>query len=398
VGVLDGLNANGLFVSSADQNAQMESFAQRGLTKALQLFSNKRYAEAIPVFKRAIGMSPRSETALNAYDYLAKSYLSLEEKDTRSAIATYEQSLRLAPDRAATHMALGNIHFEDENHEAAQAAYAQAVKLDGSAGNRYALGQALLELGRYDEAESQFRKVREQSPRKPDGDFGLGLVYARQGRGEEAIGAFQRAIETKADFWFSYEELGYVLTDQGELEQARELVDILEPKAPELATTLSRYITQQTPPEMVSVYSTSTFLYTLGPRTQVAALGDYLTEPGSQRSFSMAFQFSKSMDAQSVENVLNWSISRSLDTGRADGYNFSLPIPATEVSLPANPSSVEYDAETGTATLFFSVRQNDTADGTIDPYHIKFSFKGLDAEGLAMNSQADEYTGFSGFA
>lgn len=397
MGILD-VDSTSLFVSAADQNAQMESFAQRGLNQALQLFTEKRYAEAIPVFKRAIGMSPRSNTALNAYDYLAKSYLSLEDKDTRAAIATYQQSLRLAPDRAATHMALGNIHFEAGNFADAQAAYAQAVKLDGSAGNRYALGQALLELGRYDEAERQFRKVDELSPRKPDGDFGLGLTYARQGRAEEAVSAFRRAIDTQEDFWFSYEELGFVLADQGEFEQARALVDTLAPQAPELAATLSRYITQQTPPELASVYSTSTFLYTLGPRTQVAALGDYLTEAGNQRTFSMVFQFSKSMDAQSVENVLNWSISRSLDTGRADGYNFNLPVPATEVSLPANPSSVEYDTETGSATVYFSVRQNDTANGTLDPYHIKFKFQGVDADGRAMNRQADEFTGFIGIA
>lgn len=397
MGVLD-VDSTGLFVSAIDQNAQMESFAQRGLTQALELFTAKRYAEAIPAFKRVIGMSPRSATALNAYDYLAKSYLSLEDKDTRSAIATYRQSLRLAPDRAATHLALGNLHFEAQDYAQAQAAYAQAVKLDGSASNRYSLGQALLELGRYAEAEAQFRKVHEMSPRKPDGSFGLGLVYARQGRAQEAISAFQRAIDTKPDFWFSYEELGYVLTDEGEFDRARELVDILAPKAPELAATLSRYLTQQTPPELVSVYSTSTFLYTLGPRTPVSALGDYLTEADSQRSFSMVFQFSKRMDAQSVENVLNWSISRSLDTGRADGYNFSLPLPATEVGLPANPSSVEYDAEMGSATVHFSVRQNAAANGTIDPYHIKFKFRGVDAEGRAMNSQADEYTGFSGFA
>lgn len=398
MGVLDALDASGLFVSSAGQDAQLESFAQRGLTKALELFTEKRYAEAIPVFKRAIGTSPRSDTALNAYDYLAKSYLSLDEKDIASAIKTLQQSLRLAPERAATHYALGNIHYEEADYEAAQAAYAQAVKLDPGTTHRYALGQTLMELGRYDEAESQFLKVREQSPRKPDADFGLGQVYARQGLASEAISAFQRAIDVKRDFWFSYEEMGYVLVDQGEFDQARELVATLEPKAPELAATLSRYISQKTPPEMVAVYSTSTFLYTLGPRTQVAALGDYLTDPGSQRTFSMVLQFSKSMDAQSVENVLNWSISRSLDTGKADGYNFNLPIPATEAALPANPSSVEYDAETGTATVFFAIRQNDSGDATLDPYHVKFKFRGQDADGQAMNGRADEYTGFSGIA
>lgn len=396
MGVLDSVDASGLFVSGADQGAQMESFAQRRLTEALELYTDQRYEDAIRVFKQAIGMSPRSETALNAYDYMAKSYLALEDRG--SAIKTYQQSLKLEPNRAATHRALGDIHYDAESYDEARQAYAQAVKLDPATGNRYALGQALLELGRHDEAEREFLKVRELAPRSSDGNFGLGLVYARQGLANDALDAFQRAIDLNPDFWFSYEEMGFVLVDQGELDQARELVNTLAPEAPELAATLSQYISQKTPPSMTDVYSTSTFLFGLGPRTPVAVLGDYLTDPGSQRSFSMVFRFDKAMDARSVENVNNWSISRSLDTGKADGYNFSLPVPATEVTLPANPSSVQYDAEAGTATVFFTLRQNDTADATIDPYHVKFKFLGQDAQGLAMNPQADEYTGFSGFA
>lgn len=393
--ILD-VDATGLFANNANYDAQMEGFAKRQLTKALELYTDKRYDEAVRVFKRAIGMSPRSETAVNAYDYMAKSYLGLEDKD--AAIKTYQQSLRLAPNRADTHRALGDIYYDSGEYGAAQQSYASAVKSDPTTSNRYALGQALMELGRYDEAERQFRKVREQTPRSSDGDFGIGQVYARQGQTNDAINAFQRAIDLNPDFWFAYEEMGFALVDQGNLDQAQDLVGVLTPEAPELAATLSQYIDQKTRPEFAAVYSTSTFLYTLGPRTQVASLGDYLTDPGSQRTFTMEFQFSKSMDAQSVENVNNWSIGRSLDTGRGDGYNFSLPIPSTEVGLPANPSSVDYDPETGVARVFFVIRQNDTGDGTIDPYHVKFKFSGQDADGLTMNPKADEYTGFIGFA
>jgi hypothetical protein len=48
--------------------------------------------------------------------------------------------------------------------------------------------------------------------------------------------------------------------------------------------------------------------------------------------------------------------------------------------------------------VLFSVSQNSTADGTIDPSHIKFSFNGKDATGMTMDPKANEYTGFSGFA
>ena len=36
-----------------------------------------------------------------------------------------------------------------------------------------------------------------------------------------------------------------------------------------------------------------------------------------------------------------------------------------------------------------------TADGTIDPSHIAFKFKGEDKFGNAMDPKADEFTGFS---
>ena len=43
----------------------------------------------------------------------------------------------------------------------------------------------------------------------------------------------------------------------------------------------------------------------------------------------------------------------------------------------------------------FSLTQNDTADGTIDPSHIAFKFKGEDKFGNRMDPNADEFTGFS---
>lgn len=396
MGVLDVVDGSGLFTYAVDQTAQMEDFAGRQLTTALEYFTEGRYEEAIRTFKRSIGLAPRSSTALNAYDYMARSYLVLD--DSRAAIDTYRQSLRLEPGQPAVHLALGNIHFDNGDYDQAVTAYAEALRLDPSTSNRFSLGQALMEDGQLDDAERQFALVRQLSPREPDGDYGLGQVYARRGEYDEAIAAFQRAIDIQSDFWFAYEEMGFALADRGDYGLAQDLVTTLATPAPQMSITLNSYISQRQPPELFAVYSTSTFLYTLGPRTQVASIGDYLTDPNSQRTFTMVFQFSKSMDSLSVQNVNNWTISRSMDTGKGDGYNFSMTLPSTEITLPEHPSSVVYDEKEGSATVFFVLQQNATADGTLDPSHVKFTFSGVDAEGLAMSSQADEYTGFSGFA
>jgi hypothetical protein len=48
--------------------------------------------------------------------------------------------------------------------------------------------------------------------------------------------------------------------------------------------------------------------------------------------------------------------------------------------------------------VLFKVSQNSSANGTIDPSHINFSFSGKDVVGLSMDKSADMYSGFSKFA
>ena len=75
-----------------------------------------------------------------------------------------------------------------------------------------------------------------------------------------------------------------------------------------------------------------------------------------------------------------------------------MSIPTTEITLPSFADYVLYDSQTKTATVAFTVRQNETADGTIDPSHIIFKFKGKDAEGNVIDPNHDEFSGFSGVA
>jgi hypothetical protein len=60
------------------------------------------------------------------------------------------------------------------------------------------------------------------------------------------------------------------------------------------------------------------------------------------------------------------------------------------------PKQVTYDPVNREATLVFSLTQNSSADGIIDPSHLVFKFKGTDQNGKAMDPLADQYDGFKG--
>jgi hypothetical protein len=112
----------------------------------------------------------------------------------------------------------------------------------------------------------------------------------------------------------------------------------------------------------------------------------------------MEFQFDKEMDRESVENRFNWEISRASGGGPGENCNFGFPIPASEIPLPAFPTYVYYDDRNLKAVVTFTLSQNDTGDGTIDPSHVAFKFKGQDKYGNAMNPDYDQFTGFSRIA
>ncbi len=399
--VFDVSNDN-VFILSSQKTAQMENLAQRSLGAGLDQFTGKQYELAIASFKRAISLAPLADSALNAYDYMARAQLT--QGNTQGAIDSYTKALKIAPNRDDLHMQLGKIYTREGRFDDARAQYELAVKYNPSAANRYALGQGYLGAGQYSDAVQQFEQVRRMDVKNPYGYFGLGQTYAKQGRYEDAITAFKNAVGIKRDYLDAYSEMGYAYIDSGNTEQAKEIVatlNTLSPKDTTLATNLGQYLYEKTRPKMTAAYVSelyTPFLPGLGPKTSLSAMSSYLANAGDEHTFSLVFQFDKPMNQTSVENVFNWNIARAGGTGRADGYNYDMTLPETEVALAPTPLAVYYSRSEQTATVLFNIRQNSGANGTLDPSHINFTFKGKDAVGLSMDQSADRYSGFSGFA
>jgi tetratricopeptide (TPR) repeat protein len=255
-----------------------------------------------------------------------------------------------------------------------------------------------LGAGQNGAAETQFSKVINLQPQDPAGYYGLGQAYSQQERYEDALSQFQVAILKDSKFYNAYAEMGYTYADMGMMDEAQAQVDFLENVNPSLAATVSRYMYKVDSPKISYAQAESTFLYSLSGGTSLAALDSYLSNADASKTFTMIFQFDKQMDRESVENKLNWQISRSTQSGPGQTYNFGLPVPDTEITVYPTPDNVYWDESKMAAIVSFTIQQNSNADGTIDPSHIEFKFSGEDIYGNSMDTNFDQFMGFSGSA
>ncbi len=232
-----------LFSSMASSQAQFDSLANNSLSRGIDLYLRKEYERAVRSFKSAAGLSPFSDNAAKAYDYMAKAYL--KQNKTGEAIKVYKEAIKIYPTRDNFHLSLGDIYYKNGQGTGAEAEYRQAVNLNpGSIDNRYALGQVYVDTDRLAEAQEQFKKVAALAPGSPIGHYGLGQVARKAGDLNGAIVRLQRAIAVDRRFDNAYLELGYAYVDKGDPEKARRQAEILSYRQSPAFVKLRNYMNQ----------------------------------------------------------------------------------------------------------------------------------------------------------
>ncbi len=392
--VLSAGSADNLFAATGDNAGQMETLATQALNTGIDQYQKKDYAAAAKSFQQAFRLSPYSTYAYDATRYASMAFQSLGEP--KAAIKAYEQAIQANQTDDRLYLDLGNLLYRQERTGEAIEAYETAVRLYDDPANRYALGQGYLKAGRHRDAERQFNNIIERGgAQSRNGYFGLGQTLRDQKKYDEAIEQFERAIQMDRDFYNAYEEMGYTYADAGRMEEADRIHDLLKDKDEGLAALLDGYIGKATKPRLMFAYADSSFPYYHKPNTALSVLDQYLANADAGKTFTMEFQFNKEMDRESIENITNWTIERSTEPRPGMNYNFGLGTPDTEVNPPLYPTSVYYDEKKMSAVVRFTLTQNENADGTIDPSHIVFSFNGKDADGNAMDTEYDQFMGFS---
>jgi Flp pilus assembly protein TadD len=385
--------ADAIFSATTPSQAQYESLAGGALGRGIDAYTANNYSAAIRQFKSSIALNPYSDNARTAFDYMAMAQV--KDGKTSDAVKTYQQAIRLFPTDDSLNFKLGNLYFSDARYSEALEQYSTAVKKNPTASqNIYSLGQVYLALGRYSEAEEQFKKVIQILPRDSGGYYALGQTYRLAGRYDEAQEQLDKALALKKDFPYAHFELGMVLAERQEIDKASDEVDFLNEAAPELVPELQSKILDKTPPWLIAAYAPKIDLAST-PGTLVASLDTSLDTPLASKTFTVNFVFGKEMDAASVQDVTNWSITRSNSHSTGGLYNWGIETPATEVSINPMPLSVSYRPDLATATLTFAIVQNSAGDGTIDLSHLLFKFKGVDVDGNSMDESRDQYSGFS---
>ncbi len=386
--------ADNLFSAVDRRWSGMEDMANRALTSGIDKFQSKDYKGAAHDFEQAFRLSPYSNFAYDATQYASMAYQALGETD--KAIAVYELAQQVNQTDDRLQLDMGNLLFGQERYGEAIQAYEEAVRLYDSPSNRFSLGQAYIQTGRFQDAENQFEKIIQYGGLESrNGHYGMGQAYRAQAKYDEAIAQFELALEKDRNFNSAYEEMGYTYADAGDTDKAKNIRDLLADKDAGVAFLLNGYISKVTQPKIMFAYADSSFPYYMAPKTQLSVIDEYLANADSEKTFTMKFLFNKEMDRESIENITNWSIGRSTESGPAMRYNNGLPIPNSEVRPTFFPTNVYYDADAMTAVVRFTLTQNETADGTIDPSHIVFAFSGQDADGNDMDVNYDQFMGFS---
>jgi tetratricopeptide (TPR) repeat protein len=327
----------------------VRKLAGGALGRGVDSYSAMDYSAAVREFRRSIALAPYSDNARNAFEYLAQALV--QSGKTAAAITTYKQALKVFLSDDNLNLKLGNLYFGEGRYSEALEQYSTAVKkTPAMSQNYYSLGQGYLALGRYGEAEEQFKKVIQSLPQDSGGYYALGQTYRMAGKHDEAQEQLDKALALKKDFSYAHFELGMVFAELQQIDKANDELDILDEVAPELVSELQGKILEKTPPQFLAAYTLKINLASK-PGTLVSSLDASLATPLARKTFTVNFVFDKTMDSASVQNIANWSISRSTSGDTGGPYNWGIKTPATEVSVAPMPLSVSYRPDLATATL-----------------------------------------------
>jgi tetratricopeptide (TPR) repeat protein len=146
--------------------------------EAAKLADDRKYAEAIEIYKLAIQRDPDYAAA---HGGLGDVYF--DSGKWEQALAEYKEQIRLAPNDAQAYFDLGYLYNFMGRHGEAFAPLVKATALDPSFGEAfYEIGYAYLRGEHFEKSVPFFRSAIRLIPDYSEAYYGLGLVYARLGK------------------------------------------------------------------------------------------------------------------------------------------------------------------------------------------------------------------------
>jgi tetratricopeptide (TPR) repeat protein len=190
---------------------QADSLAAYGLGQVYQ--AQGRQAEAQTAYEEALVADVGNVPARLA---LAETYVALGEEGRAANLL--EETTRLRPDYLPAFEVLGDLYLAQGQVNEALVQYAKAIDYTpGSGDYRLALGDLYLARGWTELAGAEYRAVIAAEPRlvRAAAYFRLGWIHQSEGRADEAVVGYQRAIDLAPDDRDAYIRLSGIYREQG---------------------------------------------------------------------------------------------------------------------------------------------------------------------------------------
>jgi tetratricopeptide (TPR) repeat protein len=149
-----------------------------------------------------------------------------QSANDRLALALPFAGLTAASEFPRNALSYGSIYFQRGYYDEAAAWFQRALRdKPDSAEALYGLGSAYLQQGKTAEAREQFEQATKVQSAYPDtlpnAWNNLGLIAAREGQADQAIGFFQHALALSPDHLIALENLGNIYRKQQRWDEAR---------------------------------------------------------------------------------------------------------------------------------------------------------------------------------
>jgi tetratricopeptide (TPR) repeat protein len=167
------------------------------------------------LIKRALEFDPGNMDAL--YE-LAAMLRALRRYD--EALPLLERHEREAPGDYQVVADIGRCLSGLQRYGEAELVLRRALKGQNDAATRYDLGFALDRQGRLEEAVAEYRRALDRNPNHPDARNNLGVALARQGKVHEAALQFERLVASDPDNADAHTNLGAMLLTEGARDRA----------------------------------------------------------------------------------------------------------------------------------------------------------------------------------
>ncbi|MDJ0555554.1 MAG: tetratricopeptide repeat protein [Microcoleaceae cyanobacterium MO_207.B10] len=191
--------------------------------KAYKIIGNALQAmgklqEALDWYKKALEIQP---DFVEVYANLGTIFA--QQRQWEQAISYYRKAISVKPDFAGAYRNLAKIYTQINQPLAAAECLYQALKIEpgkATAEESLSLANSLSENGKLEEAIACYKRAIQLKPQLVEASYKLAEILIQKGDSEAAVACYQKVISTHPNSVTAYQKLGDTLSEQGQIESA----------------------------------------------------------------------------------------------------------------------------------------------------------------------------------